>query len=218
MFLLNTQSICHTMLSFRKVQVFIFFARYSNVLEALEDYFLFYSDDSPERLALPLPPLVQQSPKSAPLSPAVMPIEYHDPSIGASSADILAAAVVANSDDSSFGVKTRRPSSLSLPDLSDAAVNEPPTSPPTSPNEKEKKGMWQGLLSSSKVPSFPSSFTRRPSLQDDSFLRVQRQTEKVMMRRLQASVTYKLALLESHMHRHEDAQVSVSFSFSFSFF
>jgi hypothetical protein len=214
MLLLSTQSICHTMLSFCKVQVFIFFARYSNVLEALEDYFLFYSDDSPERLALPLPPLVQQSPKSAPLSPAVMPIEHHDPSIGASSADLLAAAVGANSDDSSFCVKTRRPSSLSLPDLSDAAVNEPPTSP----NEKEKKGMWQGLLSSSKVPSFPSSFTRRPSLQDESVLRVQRQTEKVMMRRLQASVTYKLALLESHMHRHEDAQVSVSFSFSFSFF
>ena len=191
---------------------FFLFVRYSNVLEALEDYFLFYSDDCPDKPAPSLPSLVQQSPKSAPLSPATMPLEHHDASIGASSADVLAVSAGANADDSSSGVKARRPSFISLQDLSDAAaVNEPSTSP----IEKEKKGRWQGLLASTKVPSFPSSFSRRPSLQDDSILRVQRQTEKVMMRRLQASVTYKLALLESHMRRYEDAKVLVSFSLQF---
>ena len=186
-------------------QVYIFFVRYSNVLEALEDYFLFYSDDSPEKPAPPQPLLVQPSPKLAPLSPAAMPLEHHDAGVGAFSADGLVVSAGANADDSSSGVKARRPSFLSLQDLSDAAVSESQTSP----NEKEKKGRWQGLLSSAKVPSFPSNFSRRPSLQDDSFLRVQRQTEKAMMRRLRASVTYKLALLESHMHRYEDAKVAV---------
>ena len=92
-------------------------------------------------------------------------------------------------------------------DASEGAVHDS-----TSPvNEKEKKSRWQGLLPSSKVSS---SFSRRPSIPDDTVMRVQ--TEIVMMRRLQSSVTYKLALLESHMHRHEDAKVCHCSQLSFS--
>jgi hypothetical protein len=133
------------------------------------------------------------------MSPTASPIENHDISILAPNSDT--SVLGSNADETICSVRTRRPSSLFLNDQSDIPVHE--TAGPI--NDKEKKGRWQGLLSSSKLPS---SFSRRPSFPDDSILRLQRQTEKVMMRRLQSSVTYKLALLESHMHRHEDAQVS----------
>jgi hypothetical protein len=165
-------------------------------LAALEDFFLFLSDETPEKSspALPSPSL-----KSAPMSPIASSIENHDISILSPNPDTSVQGP--NTDENFCGVRTRRPSSLFLNEQSDILVND--TVGPM--NDKEKKGRWQGLLSSSKVPS---SFSRRPSIPDDSVLRLQRQTEKVMMRRLQSSVTYKLALLESHMHRHEDAQVS----------
>ena len=185
-------------------QVFFFlFVRYSNVLEALEDFFLFLSDESPEKSS---PVLLSPSLKSAPMCPIASSIENHDISILAPNSDTSVQGP--NTDENFSGVRTRRPSSLFLNEQSDILVND--TVGPM--NDKEKKGRWQGLLSSSKVPS---SFSRRPSIPDDSVLRLQRQTEKVMMRRLQSSVTYKLALLESHMHRHEDAQVSFHIMLSF---
>ncbi len=128
----------------------------------------------------------------------MQPLENHDSVIFASVAGASAAAY--SNDESPGVVRTRRPSSLFVHDISESVVHDSSSSV----HEKEKKGRWQGLLSSSKAPS---SFSRRPSMSDDSILRVQ--TEKVMMRRLQSSVTYKLALLESHMHRHEDAKVIV---------
>jgi hypothetical protein len=164
-------------------------------LAALEDFFLFLSDETPEKSS---PVLPSPSLKSAPMSPIASSIENHDISILAPIPDTSVQGP--NTDENFCGVRTRRPSSLFLSEQSDILVND--TVGPM--NDKEKKGRWQGLLSSSKVPS---SFSRRPSIPDDSVLRLQRQTEKVMMRRLQSSVTYKLALLESHMHRHEDAQV-----------
>jgi hypothetical protein len=129
------------------------------------------------------------------------PPENHDFSLGLSITDALAQSL--SNDESAFCVPSRRPSLLFANDSSDSLVHESST-PLT---EKEKKGRWQGLLSTTKVPS---SFARRPSIPDESVLRVQRQSEQVMMRRLQSSVTYKLALLETHMHRHEDAQVHSS--------
>ena len=169
------------------------FVRYSNVLAALEDFFLFHSDDIPEKSS---PGLPLASPKSAPMSPAVAPLESRDFSIFA---PVAGSAAAGSCSDESSSARVRRPSSLLVHELGDAAVQDSTGSL----SEKEKKGRWQGLLSSSKVPS---SFSRRPSITDDSVLRVQ--TEKVMMKRLQSSVTYKLALLESHMHRYEDAKVS----------
>ena len=138
------------------------------------------------------------------MSPTMPPLENHDFSIFAT---VASASASGSSTDELGGVRGRRPSSLLIHDPSEGAVHDS-----TAPvNEKEKKSRWQGLLPSSKVSS---SFSRRPSIPDDTVMRVQ--TEIVMMRRLQSSVTYKLALLESHMHRHEDAKVCHCSQLSFS--
>lgn len=129
------------------------------------------------------------------MSPTVPPLENHDFSIFA---PVASASASGSSIDELSDVRGRRPSSLLMHDPSETAVHDSAALV----NEKEKKSRWQGLLPSSKVSS---SFSRRPSIPDESVIRVQ--TEIVMMRRLQSSVTYKLALLESHMHRYEDAKV-----------